>query len=327
MSSPFDYDPLDSHPWTVSEPSAAETPEIPVIAANEAQASEGEAEQPLFQSYLEPEYDPPARIPNFGHLGVLSVLLGISLLCTALLTRVALAHRLFGVSTAQKAITDIHYTLGTEGVLYLFTLVACMIVFPMIWGKGLFAGLQWNFATAVRLRWRLISISFACFLLALLNGLLIPGPSNAPIDKIFHAPGAAWVLFGFGVTFAPLFEEMAFRGFLLPALCTAVDWFREENAHRHAPPLGENGHPQWSRGAMITGSIATSIPFALLHAQQTGWSIGPFMLLLGVSLVLCTVRLLTRSLASSVMVHACYNFLLFSIMLLGTSGFQHLDKM
>ena len=78
---------------------------------------------------------------------------------------------------------------------------------------------------------------------------------------------------------------------------------------------------------MITGSIATSIPFALLHAQQTGWSIGPFMLLLGVSLVLCTVRLLTRSLASSVMVHACYNFLLFSIMLLGTSGFQHLDKM
>jgi hypothetical protein len=26
-------------------------------------------------------------------------------------------------------------------------------------------------------------------------------------------------------------------------------------------------------------------------------------------------------------VHACYNFLLFSIMLLGTSGFRHLEKM
>jgi hypothetical protein len=34
-----------------------------------------------------------------------------------------------------------------------------------------------------------------------------------------------------------------------------------------------------------------------------------------------------RSLAASVLVHASYNFLLFSLMLLGTSGFQHLDKM
>ena len=35
----------------------------------------------------------------------------------------------------------------------------------------------------------------------------------------------------------------------------------------------------------------------------------------------------TRSLAASVLVHASYNFLLFSLMLLGTSGFRHLDKM
>lgn len=78
---------------------------------------------------------------------------------------------------------------------------------------------------------------------------------------------------------------------------------------------------------MATGSVATSIPFALLHAQQTGWAVGPLCLLLGVSLVLCTVRLSTRSLASSVLVHASYNFMLFSIMLFGTSGFRHLDKM
>jgi uncharacterized protein len=46
-----------------------------------------------------------------------------------------------------------------------------------------------------------------------------------------------------------------------------------------------------------------------------------------VSLVLCTIRLSTRSLASSVLVHASYNFMLFSIMMLGTGGFRHLDKM
>jgi hypothetical protein len=64
-----------------------------------------------------------------------------------------------------------------------------------------------------------------------------------------------------------------------------------------------------------------------MHAEQTGYSLGPFILLVCVSLVLCWARLSTRSLAASVLVHASYNCLLFSFMLLGTSGFQHLDKM
>jgi len=78
---------------------------------------------------------------------------------------------------------------------------------------------------------------------------------------------------------------------------------------------------------MAIGSVVTSIPFAAMHAAQTGYSIGPFLLLLAVSIVLCAVRLSTRSLASSTLVHASYNFMLFTIMLVGTSGFRHLDKM
>jgi membrane protease YdiL (CAAX protease family) len=46
-----------------------------------------------------------------------------------------------------------------------------------------------------------------------------------------------------------------------------------------------------------------------------------------VSLVLCAVRLVTRSLAASTLVHACYNFLIFSTMFVGTGGFRHFDKM
>jgi membrane protease YdiL (CAAX protease family) len=78
---------------------------------------------------------------------------------------------------------------------------------------------------------------------------------------------------------------------------------------------------------MVLASITTSIPFALMHAEQTAWSLGPFLLLVAVSLVLCWARLAARSLAASVLVHACYNLLLFSLMLLGTGGFRHLDKM
>ena len=78
---------------------------------------------------------------------------------------------------------------------------------------------------------------------------------------------------------------------------------------------------------MAVASILTSLPFALMHAEQTGYSFGPFLLLVSVSLVLCWTRLATRSLAASVVVHACYNFMLFSLMLIGTGFFRHMDKM
>jgi len=35
----------------------------------------------------------------------------------------------------------------------------------------------------------------------------------------------------------------------------------------------------------------------------------------------------TKSLAASTLVHSAYNFMLFSVMLLETGGFKHLDKM
>ena len=135
------------------------------------------------------------------------------------------------------------------------------------------------------------------------------------------------MLFAFGVTFAPFFEEILFRGFLLPAVCTAWDWAIERSTGKPAPPLDPGGNPQWSMFAMVGGAFATSVPFAAMHAAQTGYSLGPFLLLICVSLALCWARLSTRSLAASVLVHASYNFLLFSLMLLGTSGFRHLDKM
>ena len=341
MSSPTENDPRDwpDEPGATEGVSEAESPidESEPLGQEatyslseqhvEQQGAEIDAEPLLFQTFSAPEIRPPERIPNFGHLSLLGLLATLGLLCTGLLTRAALARHLFGISTLQAAVQDIHYELGSECALYFFTFIACLIIFPMVWQKNFFAGLQWNGATALRLWKRLLGAAFACFLIALVNGLLLPGPSNTPIDQIFKAPGAAWILFGFGVTFAPFFEEMFFRGFLLPAICTAIDWSLERKHHRPPPPLGENGHPQWSLGAMVAASVATSIPFALLHAEQTGWSIGPFCLLLGVSLVLCAVRLSTRSLASSVLVHASYNFMLFSIMMLGTGGFRHLDKM
>lgn len=356
----------------------------------------------LFQSFS--TFAPPEeRIPNFGHAALLSLFALIGLLCVSLLLPLALHHRLFGVHSSNRAAQDIHYTLGSEAIIYLITLALSLVVFPFVWHKSFFRGIQWRAHVALRFRYRLIAAAGLCFVLAMLNGVVMPGPSNAPIDRLFRTPGAAWILFGFGVTFAPFFEELAFRGFLLPSFCTAYDWIVEQitaftrpklspellqpgqlaphtvtarivadvflalpifafipthaigplprtlfvsawvfvfafwwivsvlRRPHFAPPrptrVDPDGHPIWSFQAMTIASVLTSVPFALMHGEQTSYALGPFLLLVAVSLVLSWTRLLTRSLASSVLVHATYNFLLFSFMFLGTSGFRHLDRM
>ncbi|MGA9670051.1 MAG: type II CAAX endopeptidase family protein [Terracidiphilus sp.] len=348
MSIPPEIDPLDPYQSTSQAEAASTDPEpgdewpqtetIIMIPLEDAQNSfpegsdsqtpgEPAGEQQHFHPWNQPVIPLPSRIPNLAHLGILFVLAVFGWIGAGLLGLAAVHFRLFGISSIQKAMTDVHYTLGSMIALYLITFCASLIVFPLLWDKTFFDGIQWNGTAALHQRFRLFGAAFVCFVFALLNGWLMPGPDNTPIDQIFRAPGAAWLLFAFGVTAAPFFEELLFRGFLLPALCTAFDWTQEKITGQPTIPLDVTGHPQWSMVSMVVASILTSIPFALMHAEQTGYSLGPFLLLVCVSMVLCWARLSTRSLAASVFVHASYNCLLFSFMLLGTEGFRHLDKM
>ena len=313
--------------WPLLSPLAVLENTFPAAEDEETLSEPPSTEPLLFQSWYQPEIHPPTRIPHLGHILILALLILFGAAGSMSLTWSALHFHLFGVSTIKQAETDIHYTLGSQAILYLLTFAPCLLIFPLFWRKGFFAGLQWNAATAFRLRGRLIGAACVCILLSIVAEALLPGPSDTPIDKLFRTPLSAWLLFAFGVTFAPFFEEIVFRGFLLPTLCTAWDWLTERATGEPIRPLDANGHPHWSIFAMAVASLFTSIPFALIHAEQTGWSLGPFLLLVCVSLVLCWVRLSTRSLAASVLVHACYNFMLFFMMLVVTGGFRHLDKM
>ncbi len=364
----------------------------------EVSVNQPNIDQPLFYAYTQPPVRRPVRIPHFGHLLLLFLLIVIADGILGMGLGIA-SH--FGWKIPAVSTTDLQFNLLSEAALYFITFAFSLIVFPMIWHEGYFAGLQWR-ATAVRSRfWLLAAIASTCCGLAILDQSLMPGPSNAPIEKMISSPSAAWLMFGFGITIAPFFEEMFFRGFLLPAMCTAADWtdealfakpelkishkartalsipamllvcgasvgvpsaigyvaygiltstghhraaifsiailvgagvygslqaIRSSTAGQHVR-LDAAGHPQWSVPAMIVGSLATSLPFALLHVDQQGRSLGPFLLIIVVSLILCAVRLITRSLAASTLVHAAYNFCLFFIMLIGTGGFRHFDKM
>jgi len=318
----------DETPETQPTPPPAQ-PLAPFPAAPPSELPQPE-EPLLFRQFTMPPPPRDERIPHIGHVGILVLMALTGLLTAILIARAGLALHLFGISTLEKAATDIHYTLLTEGIFYVVTFAAAWLLFPLLWEKSFLAGLQWRAGAALHRAGYLFGAAAACFGLALVNGLLLPGPTDAPIDKMFRTPGAAWLLFVFGVTFAPFFEEIAFRGFLLPAVATAFDWCVEQATGQLPRPLHRNGHPRWSLPAMVTATISTSLVFALMHAEQTGTSLksfGPFVLLTCVSCVLCLIRLVTRSLAASVAVHACYNFLLFSLMFLGTSGFKHLENM
>ncbi len=299
---------------------ASDQPLRPAVQATDEPAA-------LFQSWSHPEAVAPSRIPHFGHLCLLAAFMLFGFVCMTVLMFVALHFHWDGVTTQDQIKTNVHYLLGTEAVFYLITLALSFPLFPLLWNKSFFAGIHWRGATALQLGWRLPAIAAGCFVLAGMDQWLLPGPEHAPIEEIFRSPGAAWLMFGFGVTFAPFFEEAFFRGFLLPALATAWDWAIEKSTGKPARPLDANGHPQWSIPAMVFASIFTSLPFALVHVEQQGHSIGPFLLIVMVSLILCAVRLVTRSLAASTLVHACYNFLLFFTMLVSTGGFRHLEKL
>jgi membrane protease YdiL (CAAX protease family) len=270
---------------------------------------------------------PPARIPHLGHLALLSAFLLFGFVCMMAAMGIALLVHFDGVSDIDQIKTNVIYLLGSEAILYLVAFALSFFIFPLFWQKSFFAGIHWRGRTALHWSWRLAAIAVGCFGLAMLVEWLLPGPEHAPIEDLFRTPGAAWTMFFFGITLAPFFEEIFFRGFLLPSLATAWDWIVEKSTGKTALPLDENGNPQWSLAAMIVAAIPTSLLFALIHADQQGHSLGPFLLLVTVSLILCAVRLKLRSVAASTLVHSCYNFLIFSVMLIGTDGFRHFNKM
>lgn len=325
MSDPS-QDPIHDHSQLRGEHSFLDHAQDADPPISSAPSLDADSDPLLFENVFAPE-PPQERIPHLGHVGLLiPVLLG-ALVIAALLARGGVALGLFGINNLQKAQVDFRYTLATEALLYFIALLFSWGLFPIVWHKTFFAGVHWNGFVAARSAGRLASVALLCFLLALVNGYLMPGPENSPIDRIFRQPGAAWLLFAFGVTVAPFFEELAYRGFLLPAICTGIDWIGEKLVGWPRRPVDSHGNPDWSRFAVVLGATLTSIPFALMHAYQTGYSLGPFLLLFAISMVLCAVRLGTRSLAASVFVHAAYNFLLFVFMLVGTGGFKHLENM
>jgi membrane protease YdiL (CAAX protease family) len=288
--------------------------------------------QPLDAQALDIQHDtdpaedhgPARRIPHLGHAALFfSIAAFFIFLCLSL--GVAIVSSVLHIST--EAVVKDHQLslLAAQALAYILTLLISAWLFPRLWHRSFLHGIQWNVLAAHR-RWYWI-VPGAVLLSAAAQGAthFIPQPGKLPIEELMSTPHAAWLTMAFGVLLAPLTEEIAFRGFLLPALATAYDWLalertpaalqKWENSSMHSTP------------AVVFAAIFSSVPFALLHAGQIAHAWGIVGVLYGVSLTLSYVRVRTHSVACSALMHATYNFSIFAVIYVYTDGFHHLERL
>jgi len=259
------------------------------------------------------------RIPHMGHALLFFVIVAVSLALCGGLTY-ALSH----VHTQAQVLAHPGLGLVAQGGGYLLALGISAWIFPHLWDRSFLTGIHWNFQIARR-RWVwVLTTGLLATIVAQVALHFVSTPANAPVDQLLQNTRIVWLTAVFGVVLGPLMEELAFRGFLLPALATAYDWLSLERS-----PAGLQ---HWqsttvhSRAALIFSAIVSSIPFAYMHAAQIGYAWGVVGILYGVSLVLSYVRIRTHSLACSTLLHSAYNFTIFALLFLSTSGFRHMEK-
>jgi uncharacterized protein len=186
-----------------------------------------------------------------------------------------------------------------QGLAYVLLIVYMYVLVTRERGRRNFlAAIHWNWPRNVA-PYLLGGVVLSIALQALAH--LLPMPKNLPIDTFFRTPMEAWVISIFGMTLAPLMEELFFRGFLYPVLRRSIGF--------------------------AAAIFITAFAFALLHASQLANSWGPVLVIFLVGVVLTMVRAYKNSVAAGLLIHLAYNATISVLMFLATDGFRHLEKL
>lgn len=180
-----------------------------------------------------------------------------------------------------------------------FGLLICMVMLLRSRGLPFWRNIQWNWPQSRWFGFALLGLVLAFVVQA--ASFVLPIPKQLPIEQFFADTRSAYMIAIFGVTLAPLMEELYFRGFLYPAL-----------ARRLGMPIA---------------AVITAFTFALIHASQLAHAWAPLLLLFFVGLALTMARVHTRSVATSFLIHVGYNSTLFTAMYIASDHFRHLEKM
>lgn len=128
----------------------------------------------------------------------------------------------------------------------------------------------------------------------------LPIPKSLPMDNFFHDATSAYMMAAFGITLAPLLEEVFFRGLLYPLLRRAF--------------------------GLVVAVVLTAAAFAGIHGAQLGYAWAPVLSIFVVGVVFTVVRQRLNSVAASCLMHCGYNFTLFAMLWIASDHFRHLEK-
>jgi uncharacterized protein len=260
------------------------------------------------------------RIPHLGHV-VLFFTLAITFIFVVSLVTLFAMH----TYTSEAALQHPFALIFGQIIAYALTFAVAIPIFRLLWNRSFLDGISWTWRAASLRWWQLLLFGFALSIVAQLLEHLVKKPITSDITKLLANPLAGWTTVVFGILVAPVSEEIAFRGFLLPALATAYDWLALERT-----PAGRD---RWqrttdhTRSAWVFAALLSSTAFVSLHGSQLHWSHGPLIILFAMSLIFSAVRIQTRSVAASTLVHLAYDALIFIEVIIVTHGFRHLDKL
>jgi CAAX protease family protein len=222
----------------------------------------------------------PPRDPFWGYHDLL-IFLGtapIALLLGAFLVKAAFA------ALRIKPATTVIELLPEQLLGYVLLYGALAAIFRVWYARPFWHSLGWR---PMRLPFTLIIVAGMAtgILVALGSGLIHMKDVPNPLTDLMKGRTALVLMAIFGVTVAPVAEELAFRGFLQPLLVRSL--------------------------GPIPGILLTAIPFGLLHFQEYGNSWTHVVLICLAGAAFGAMRQLTGSTKAAALMHASYNALFF----------------
>jgi CAAX protease family protein len=270
--------------------------ENPLPPDNEIRAAAGEPQIPMEA----PSPPKTARENPAWGIGDVIRIAVVAVLGIGFFSMVAMGLALHGAGKTQAAAElarDPRVVIPAQFAAYV-VVVLYMVSLVRRRGQAFWQAIRWNFPGRGWFGWAALGVALAVIVQSASS--LLPIPKSLPIERYFHNAGGAWMMALFGLTFAPLVEELFFRGFMYPAL---------------ARRLGEGA------GVVITGAL-----FALIHTSQLANAWAPLLLLLLVGVVLTAVRARTGSVGTTLLIHIGYNGTLFTMLYIASDHFRHLEK-
>jgi hypothetical protein len=176
--------------------------------------------------------------------------------------------------------SDAARTLVFQSFVYIFLVGALYLVIAWRYGEAFLPSLGWTFPIPNAFLVLAGGPALALALSAL--GVFLRAPQDSSqIEVLIKSRASLAAIILFGVVLAPIFEEMLFRGFLLPLLVRSL-----------GPWLG---------------ILLTSVPFALLHGAQNHWAWQPIVLIGIAGIAFGYVRYKNGSTTAAFLMHSAYN--------------------